>query len=158
MSVSDRAVAILNRGNVKTTWNRLLIVDYLLEHPGHWCAEEIYQGLDAEGHAPVKATVYNSLHALEEGRVLRSLDALQGEKRFELADERHAHAVCTSCGLMVDVALPEALVETREFPDMEGFTWADLQLTYYGLCKDCQTSGSPSPKTELKPGTLSADL
>lgn len=146
MPVTKEAEALLNECGINRTLHRLLIVDFLLAHPGHWSAEEIYEGLRQENQSLARATVYNSLKTLLEGHALKVLDLKQSEKRYEILQHRHAHSVCTECGRIRDISLPNDFAMQQNEMKNDGFQFADLQLTFYGICAECQkVTEEPSP-------------
>lgn len=83
------------------------------------------------------ATVYNSLNYLKKegliGEVRFGADASLYDRRLT----RHDHAICNSCGKLVDfeVSLPEGLLE--EACRRSKFGAAMIELTLRGLCPDC---------------------
>jgi Fur family ferric uptake transcriptional regulator/Fur family peroxide stress response transcriptional regulator len=103
----------------------------------HLTANEVFE--DARRLLPgiSFATVYNSLRYLTK-------EGLIGEIRFgtdaNLYDRkltRHDHAICNSCGNLVDleVPLPNGLLE--EAAELSKFKAASIELTLRGLCPEC---------------------
>lgn len=146
MHTTTQAEKLLKERNMKLTWQRVLIADYLLRHPGHWSADEIYHGLESEDHDLARATVYNTLRVLTESGALRALDTSQSEKRYDIIRERHAHSVCEQCGKIKDIRLPQDFDAQKRQMDDDGFDYRDLQLIFYGICKDCQKMNEESSR------------
>lgn len=83
------------------------------------------------------ATVYNSLNYLKK-------EALIGEVRFgtnaTLYDRKlspHDHAICTSCGKLVDLEIPLPDAIFKEACRRSKFKVAMIELTLRGLCPEC---------------------
>jgi Fe2+ or Zn2+ uptake regulation protein len=83
------------------------------------------------------ATVYNSLRYLK-------TEGLIGEIRFgtdaNLYDRRltrHDHAMCNSCGKLVDLELPLPEGLLSEAARRSKFEGVSIELTLRGLCPEC---------------------
>lgn len=88
------------------------------------------------------ATVYRSMHLLEEMRMVKRFDFGDGVARFELIGEgedgHHHHLICTNCSQVVEIeecllADIERAVATRN-----GFKAVTHKLEFFGLCPRCQ--------------------
>ena len=58
------------------------------------------------------ATVYNSLRFLKDAGHIAEISFGNGASRFDSMTSRHDHAICTSCGTLVDmeIELPPEVV------------------------------------------------
>src|SRR5204863_400448 len=80
--------------------------------PGRPDPEEL-----AGGSGLKQSSVYRNLAALEQAGVVRRLVTDEEFGRYELAEDligHHHHLVCSRCGKMRDVAVPEELERTLE--------------------------------------------
>lgn len=113
----------------------------LLEGLGEFTsAQELHSRLRAGGERVGLTTVYNQLRALaEEGEV----DSVRGEsgevlyRRCELGSHHH-HLVCRSCGVAIEVDLPDVEEAARKLAKAHGFADARHVLEISGLCRRCQ--------------------
>jgi Fur family peroxide stress response transcriptional regulator len=88
------------------------------------------------------ATVYNTLDALAGCGLTGSLN-LGGAVRFDPNTAPHHHAVCDSCGVVIDIPLepkselapPEAA--RQKLREAAGFRVLREERTYRGLCHRC---------------------
>ncbi len=88
------------------------------------------------------ATVYRSLHLLEEMQMVKRYDLGDGIARFELLaegdDGHHHHLVCTQCSGVVE--LEECFIRELEeqIAARNGFKSVTHSLEFYGICPRCQ--------------------
>ena len=88
------------------------------------------------------ATVYRSLHLLEEMGMVKRFDLGDGVGRFELLGENddghHHHLVCIRCSDVVEVA--ECAMDDVEshLAKTNGFTRVTHRLEFFGICPNCQ--------------------
>lgn len=137
MNSLDIAKRWLADHNIKITNQRVLIVDYLLRHPGHSTANQIYIGMQQEGSQMAPATVYNNLHLLVEAGGLQELNMCGSEKVYDLTLHRHAHFVCLGCSCISDVELGEAMIPILEKMKEQGMHCTDFDLVFSGYCDEC---------------------
>ena len=83
------------------------------------------------------ATVYNSLRYLKEAGHIAELKFGDGASRFDRMTHRHDHAICTSCGKLVDIEMdvPEDIV--KRAAKYSKFKPESIELTLRGKCPDC---------------------
>ena len=90
------------------------------------------------------ATVYRSMHMLEEMGMVKRFDFGDGVARFELLSEgddgHHHHLVCLRCAHIVEVAdcFPPELEE--KIAARNGFKAITHKLEFFGICPRCQSA------------------
>ncbi len=95
------------------------------------------------------SSAYRNLTVLEHAGVVNRVITQEGFGRYELAEEltqHHHHVVCSSCGLVRDLAsdvdaersMDRAMRRATEL----GFTPATHRLDIVGICADCAASES----------------
>jgi Fur family transcriptional regulator, ferric uptake regulator len=84
------------------------------------------------------STVYRTVDLLDQAGILAQVHVGHGPSSYHLAEDAHHHAVCDSCGAVIEVP-PAALsaVVTRLDRDL-GFAARPRHLTINGLCADCR--------------------
>ena len=88
------------------------------------------------------ATIYRSLHLLEEIGMVKRFDFGDNVARYELvtseADGHHHHLVCVRCAGVVEIddCFPEKL--ERAISRRNGFTRVTHKLEFFGVCPRCQ--------------------
>jgi Fe2+ or Zn2+ uptake regulation protein len=94
------------------------------------------------GHISLQA-VYDALYALTGAGLIRRLEPAGSPARFEgRVGDNHHHVACRSCGVVADVdcAVGEAPCLTAS--DDHGFSVAEAEVIYWGLCPACSTARS----------------
>lgn len=83
------------------------------------------------------ATVYNSLNYLKKEGLISEIRFGTDAKLYDRKLTQHDHAICNSCGKLVDLelTLPDGLLE--EAADRSKFKAESIELTLRGLCPKC---------------------
>lgn len=131
---SETAALLTSRG-VRPTQQRIAVYEYLISHPDHPSAETVYEALVKEYPAFSKTTVYNSLYALAEAGLVRTLTIQADELRFDGTMKTHGHIQCSRCGAVADISLAEMALNSL-CPADYAFQRGDVFL--YGLCSKCR--------------------
>lgn len=124
----------------RSTPQRMAIVNALLrgDHPN---AEAIFACLHERFPMTSLATVYKTLHTLEQLGEVRELAVRSGCSHFDaMPPTAHSHVICSSCGKIEDIyfagddvdALPERAAA------LSGFDVKPQGIEMYGLCPACR--------------------
>ena len=122
----------------RLTPQRRAILDAIQASDQHPTAAQIYAQVKASNPRVAFGTVYKALDLLSRtGQVLR-LEFGDGASRYDRRAGRHDHAICTTCGRLVDldVRLPEDL--ERVASSASGFAISQHTTQFFGLCPACQ--------------------
>lgn len=121
---------------IKPSVQRLAVMEYLLRHRTHPCAEEIYMALSKKMPTLSRTTVYNSLRVLTEQGAAIPINIDEKNACFDADTSPHAHFLCRQCGRVYDIPLScQRLEASAAWP--EGFK-ADFSALYFkGLCPAC---------------------
>ena len=87
------------------------------------------------------ATVYRSLHLLEEMGLVKRFDFGDGTARFEMVrddEDHHHHLICTGCSKVVEIedCFPAEL--EQKIAAGNGFKAVSHKLEFFGVCPACQ--------------------
>ncbi len=100
---------------------------------------------DLVGPAVPLSSLYRTLADLVAAGILIRLEFAEGFARFELDEglaEHHHHLVCTGCGIVADLELPDlerTLGEAaRHIRQRAGFEARTHRLDFFGLCGACE--------------------
>jgi Fur family ferric uptake transcriptional regulator len=87
---------------------------------------------------------YEVLAALTTAGLLRRIEPAGSPARYEarVADNHH-HVVCRSCGLMADVDCATRTAPCLAPVGAPGFVIDEAEVTWWGLCADCQRTSVP---------------
>jgi Fe2+ or Zn2+ uptake regulation protein len=121
------------------TRQRRVVLQVVRESQGHPTAGEVFEA--ARKHTPSIsfATVYNSLRYLKEAGLVSEITFGNAASRYDCETSRHDHAICTGCGKLVDIDLPETVDLMRAAARRSKFKPESIRLTLLGLCPDCRT-------------------
>jgi len=132
--------ARLRRKSRKVTAPRQAILGILRRHPHPLSIREIFGELGA-GDCDL-ATVYRSMHLLEEMGMVKRFHFGRGGARFELLEEgddgHHHHLVCVECSQVVEIedCFPTEL--EQRIARRNGFKSVTHHLEFFGVCPGCQ--------------------
>jgi Fur family transcriptional regulator, stress-responsive regulator len=84
--------------------------------------------------------VYDVLGALTRGGFIRRIEPAGSPARHETrVGDNHHHVVCRSCGVIADVDCVIGEPPCVTPPAAGGFVVDEAEVTFWGLCPDCQT-------------------
>lgn len=132
----EEARAILQQHDIKPSYMRILIMQYLMKHPTHPTVDRIYQDLSPENPTLSKTTVYNTLKLLAEKKAILSLSINEKNAQYDGDTSPHSHFLCRSCGAVMD--LPAELISIPKEAEKQGLEIDETELFFYGLCKNCR--------------------
>lgn len=133
--MSNPIAAILLEKEIKPSYQRMKVMEYVSESREHPTVENIYSALKPEIPTLSKATVYNTLKLFEERELIKSVTIEDNEVRYDAVMHDHGHFKCENCGLIVD--FPLDLFELHsEF--LEDFQIRQKDVFFRGLCNNCK--------------------
>ncbi|HUF03284.1 MAG TPA: transcriptional repressor [Aridibacter sp.] len=120
------------------TKQRKVVLSVIMDSKEHLTANEVFEL--SKGLLPKIsfATVYNSLRFLKEEGLISEVNFGSGASKFDRMTDRHDHAICSSCGKLVDILLdlPEDLM--RKAAERSKFKPETLEFTLRGTCPECK--------------------
>ena len=123
----------------KVTGPRAAILEVLRQHPHPLTIREILDGLPP-GQCNL-ATVYRSMHLLEQTGMVKRFDFGDGAARFELVGEgedgHHHHLVCTRCAQVVEIGECFPAEIEQRIGATHGFKAVTHKLEFFGVCPEC---------------------
>ena len=129
----------------RLTRQRRAIWEVLLAEPDrHLSAEDVAERVRSELPLVNPSTIYRTLDLLvEEGLLLRT-DLGANRAYYEPAREHpHHHVVCERCGTVTHIH-DETLGDlARRITRATGYTLGAREISFYGLCPNCQTADRP---------------
>jgi len=124
----------------KITGPRQAILEVLRRHPHPMTNREIQAALTDDGCD--LATIYRSMHLLEEMGMVKRFDFGDGAARFELVglgdDGHHHHLICRECSTIVEVDGCVPLELEQALARRHGFAGVTHKLEFFGVCPRCQ--------------------
>ena len=148
-SVLQAVLARLEYVGLRPTATRRRLVEILARAAAPLTVPEIISA-GTSGPAPVHipaSSAYRNIVHLERAGVVRRIVTSDLHARFELSEtltgDHHHHLVCTLCGRVSDIALPDQLEAALEGTidrigrDLD-FDVTEHRLDLVGACRDCR--------------------
>lgn len=104
-------------------------------NPTHPTVDTIYRAVLERFPTFSRTTIYNSLHALVDAGLIRTVTIDPEEQRFDGNAADHAHFKCCGCGSIYDFDLDDQAVQSICPP---GFQVQVQDVYFSGLCPACQ--------------------
>ena len=152
--INNKARRILDayleaNGHRKTT-ERYTILNAACHINGHFSLEDLSDAITVAGMKVSRATLYNTMRLFARLQLVVRHRLTDGTKyEMNLGDDCHCHQVCTLCGAVSEVRIPEVsrVLEAATFNNFrqDGFT-----LYLYGVCSECQNRLERTKKSEKK--------
>lgn len=120
---------------VKMTAPRRVILRVLQRSDDHPSVETVYERAKRIDASVSIATVYRTLHLLDELNLVQRHDFNQNFSRFEVNDEHHHHLVDVESGEVLEFASDELEQLKERIADELGFELVDHRLELYGRKK-----------------------
>ena len=125
---------------LKVTAPRLAVMRALAEAP-HSSADRVFAAVRVELPGTSLQAVYGVLTAFVISGLVRKLEPAGSSALFERrVGDNHHHVVCTRCGAVHDVDCAVGAAPCLVPTDNAGFTVHAAEVTYWGLCPDCQVA------------------
>ncbi|TVP96014.1 MAG: transcriptional repressor [Acholeplasmatales bacterium] len=125
---------ILRQHDIKPSYLRMKVFDYLKQHMDHPDVDKIYKVLAPEIPTLSKTTIYNTLHLFVEKGLVTEL-ILNHQKHYDIRTIPHAHFQCTACGQIDDLEIIPPALDPKY---VAAWQINQVQLTYFGVCASCQ--------------------
>jgi Fur family transcriptional regulator, ferric uptake regulator len=140
---AEHARTELRRAGARSGGARAAVITYLAAQDCCLSAQELFDGLRAQGRAVGIASVYRVLDQLAELRLVHRVDFGHGITRFEPAHpggEHHHHLVCGECGKVDTFADPGLERAVSRVAGAHGYALDEHDVVLHGVCSDCRTT------------------
>ncbi|HLF41872.1 MAG TPA: transcriptional repressor [Acidimicrobiia bacterium] len=138
---SDRIEEILSRFTAaggRRTASRQAIVEAVVGAGSHLTAEQIASEVQARFPSVNLSTVYRTLDALEELRVVDHVHLGHGRAVYHLSDEAHQHLFCERCERVQEVPISKLKPLFGMLEDEYGFGLDRRHFALVGYCRSCR--------------------
>jgi Fe2+ or Zn2+ uptake regulation protein len=135
----------LRSAGLRVTRPRLAVLAEIGEHP-HADVDAIGVGARSRLGSLSTQAVYDVVHALTGAGLLRRIEPAGSPARFEVqTGDNHHHLVCRACAAIVDVDCAAGRAPCLQASDDAGYVVDEAEVTYWGLCPDCQETHDARP-------------
>ncbi|HVF79044.1 MAG TPA: Fur family transcriptional regulator [Solirubrobacteraceae bacterium] len=134
--------SMLRGVSLRITRPRVAVLAAVHDHP-HADTHSIIGLVRADLGEVSHQTVYDVLSALTGTGLVRRIHPPGSVARYESrVGDNHHHAVCRSCGAIVDVDCAVGSAPCLTAVDDHGFAVDEAEVIYWGLCSGCSTAPS----------------
>ena len=140
---ADHAAEIRAAG-LKVTAPRLAVLSGLAESP-HATADQLFETVSRQLPGTSLQAVYGVLGAFNTAGLVRRIEPAGSAALFERrVGDNHHHIVCTNCHSVRDVECVTGEAPCLTPSDTAGFIVQTAEVTFWGLCPDCQAGAAAS--------------
>lgn len=128
----------LRHARLRVTRPRLAVLTEVAKRP-HADVDTIVRAVRRQLGSVSTQAVYDVLRSLAEAGLIRRIEPAGSPARFEgRVGDNHHHVVCRACGAIADVDCAVGQAPCLDAGDTGGFVIDEAEVTYWGLCPDCQ--------------------
>ncbi len=124
---------------IELTKQRQSVLQVIRGSEKHLTANEVFENARRLLPGISFATVYNSLRYLKKGGLIGEIRFGADATLYDRNLTRHDHAICNSCGKLVDLELPLPDGLVSEAAKCSKFKGVSIELTLRGLCPECSS-------------------
>ena len=134
-------IARLRERGLRVTSPRLAVLRAVSERHDHPDVDAIaVRARERLGSISIQA-VYDCLGAMTAAGLLRRIEPAGSPARYETrVGDNHHHVVCRRCGAARDIDCVVGAAPCLDASDAGGFAVDEAEVTFWGLCPDCQAS------------------
>ena len=134
MSHIENIGEYLKKHDIKPSYQRIKIFQYLEDNKNHPTVDMIYKALCPQIPTLSKTTVYNTLNLFIEKKIVNIIVIEENETRYDSVIDLHGHFKCDVCGCIYDLdiegnALGEGALDEHLIKEHHYY--------FKGTCKKC---------------------
>lgn len=141
MEIETKIEALRDRcrdQGIPLTQQKIEVYKALLGSKEHPSPESIYNQLKASFPTISLATVYNNLDSLGRLGLVRRINPLYDQARYDADLSSHTHFICVSCKKVEDMEFDEVDESIIPKSMANGNKVISKSIQYTGICKECQ--------------------
>ncbi|WP_062070535.1 Fur family transcriptional regulator [Demequina sediminicola] len=147
--VLPEPAAMLREAGLRVTDTRQAVIIALGEHP-HSGVDSIVAAVAAVLPSTSRQAVHNVLTDITTAGLARRIEPAGHPALYELrVGDNHHHIVCQRCGTIADVDCVTGHAPCLTPNTTHGFDLTEAEVTFWGVCADCQSDASPAPASSL---------
>lgn len=127
----------LKNNDVKPSFQRIKIFEYLIQNNNHPTVEVIFKNLVDTIPTLSKTTVYNTLKLFIEKDIVKIVNIEDIETRYDADTSVHGHFKCKKCNEIYDFYVDLNKVNIQ---DLENFNINEYHIYLKGICNKCLTN------------------
>lgn len=120
--------------DIKPSYQRIRIFDYLIKNRNHPTVDVIFKNLISDIPTLSKMTVYNTLKLFMEKGIVIVLNIEDNEARFDADTTLHGHFKCKECGSVNDFSYDSSKLN---FDSLRNVQVDETHIYLKGTCNTC---------------------
>lgn len=129
----SKALNMLVEHHIKPSYQRLTILECLIENNTHPTADCVYRLLSDRVPAISRATVYNTLALFVENGIVSTMISGRNELRYDVVTEAHGHFICDRCERIFNFPY----TYQNRYAELEGYDVKSEEIVLRGVCREC---------------------
>lgn len=139
-TVDTQLSNLLSAAGLRSTAPRRAALKTLMSG-GHFAVADVFNQVQQDLPGTSVQAMYGVLTALADAGLARKIEPAGGPAFFEArVGDNHHHLVCASCGRIEDVSCVIGQAPCLTPSEDHGFAIATAEVTFRGLCPQCQQS------------------
>jgi Fur family peroxide stress response transcriptional regulator len=127
----------LRTAALRPTAQRCAVLEFLVRHPVHATAGDIFHAVNRSDPRASRATVYNSLRSLARAGLVREVFSDGKAARFDARLRRHHHFLCEQCGAVEDIPWFDLPADAGKAM-LGGRAVHNYEILFRGTCRSCR--------------------
>ena len=123
--------------HIRMTPQRKMILEVLNKSHGHPTASEVYQSVRRIAPRISLGTVYRNLDLLSTCGLVRKIEGMGTQKRFDCKLEKHHHIRCMQCGRVDDVEVSSDNQFEETLRQRTKYRITGYRVDLEGICPQC---------------------
>ncbi|HNX29324.1 MAG TPA: Fur family transcriptional regulator [Syntrophomonadaceae bacterium] len=125
---------MLVKKNIKPSYQRIKILEYLAFNRNHPTVEQIFHELVEEIPTLSKTTVYNSINLFIDAGIVIPINIEDHEIRYDYETAIHGHFKCIMCSSIYDFPIEKDVFATDY---LKNYAIKDKNVYCKGICPAC---------------------
>lgn len=125
----------LTEAGLKTTVQRMAILEYLEKSDEHPSAEMVHNYISEKYPTVTVSTVYNTLETFVEKKIINKVFTIQGKARYDAKMYKHHHLFDKNTGEFIDLfdeELNDLISDYLQNKKSDNFQIEDFQINFTG--------------------------
>ncbi len=133
-ATKDDIARMLLESNIKPSYSRIKVMEYLLKNRNHPTADEMYSHLVKELPTLSKTTVYNTMDILIKSKLAQLISIEDHEARYDADMAPHGHFKCEECKMVSDFPIDMDIINSEALAD---YLVKEKHVYVKGICSNC---------------------
>ncbi|MBN1253643.1 MAG: transcriptional repressor [Bacteroidales bacterium] len=124
----------LKENEIKPSFQRIKVFEYLVDKMNHPTVDMIYKELVNDIPTLSKTTIYNTLKLFVEHKIVSVVNIEDNETRYDADVSNHGHFKCSKCGKLYDFNYENSNLSIK---NLQNFKIEKTHLYLNGICVNC---------------------